>query len=93
VIDWRKLPHRDWISIGELHRISQIPMRTLRRWAEDGSIPASKRGTGRWSIDVAALKEAFEEILRSERTAFETALEPKDSEVPCPDYEVEETIH
>lgn len=32
-------------------------MRTLRRWAENGDIPASKRGTGRWSVNLKLLRD------------------------------------
>lgn len=64
------LPNIEWMPITTFHKYLQgISMRTLRRWAENGDIPASKRGTGRWSVHLAALRELRVALYRQARAA------------------------
>lgn len=63
------MPHVEWMPITAFHRyLNGISMRTLRRWAENGDIPASKRGTGRWSVNVRELRELRVQMYRHERS-------------------------
>lgn len=56
------------MPIVQFHKyLNGISMRTLRRWAENGDIPASKRGTGRWSVHLRALREIRVQMYRHEK--------------------------
>lgn len=52
------------VALGELHKQTGVPMWTLRRLAECGSIPAKRPPKGHWRIRVESIpeiKRKFEE--------------------------------
>jgi len=77
------LPQAKYVLISQLARILADPttgkptisIRTLRRWAENGEIPASKRGGGRWYVDLDELRETFRELNDRKPGPYEAPVE------------------
>jgi hypothetical protein len=53
----------EWVTLNELHhRINKnyrVSIRTLRRWAEHGTIPAKRRGSRQWFVNIAELRDMY----------------------------------
>jgi hypothetical protein len=46
-----------WVRVSEAAKLSGLPPRSLRRWCEDGHLPAKKRGAV-WYVSLRHLKRA-----------------------------------
>lgn len=55
------LIRKRWVRVSEILPFTGLSERTLRRWCERGQLPASKRNSGLWWIDLRAVKERRDE--------------------------------
>lgn len=65
-----RLPYeKRWMTLKEFHGYvcdnyeMRLSIRTIRRYCENGSIPASMRGRGQWFIDTHALRMMWDDYL------------------------------
>lgn len=81
------MPHgwaeRKWVLISEVAKTfgksnpdeeNVFSVRTLRRWCEEGRIPASKRGGSRWWIDLHELTKIRDEYAAKEDSLMDDML-------------------
>ena len=70
------LPNVDYMRVSEFAKfVPGVAMRTLRRWCETGMIPASKRGTGHWFVDLKALRQARVDLETAPKSFFESMMD------------------
>lgn len=56
VVDTETNDAGEWVSPREAGLAVGLPERTVRDWCERGRVPATQSDTGRWSVNLAALR-------------------------------------